>query len=44
MTLAGKQRLVFAVLALLAVWPLAHRVLVWRYDIAPWRFFGWAMY
>ena len=44
MTLAGKQRLVVAVLAALAVWPLAHRALVWRYDIDPWRFFGWAMY
>lgn len=44
MTLAAKQRLVFAVLAVLAVWPLAHRALVWRYDIDPWRFFGWAMY
>ena len=44
MTLAGKQRLVVGVLAVLAVWPLAHRALVWRYDLDPWRFFGWAMY
>lgn len=44
MTLAGKQRLVVTVLAVLAVWPLAHRALVWRYDLDPWRFFGWAMY
>lgn len=44
MTLAAKQRLVVSVLAVLAVWPLAHRVLVWRYDLDPWRFFGWAMY
>lgn len=44
MTLAGKQRLVVAALAVLAVWPLAHRALVVRYDLDPWRFFGWAMY
>lgn len=44
MTLAGKQRLVVAALAVLAAWPPAHRALVWRYDLDPWRFFGWAMY
>ncbi len=44
MTLAAKQRLVVAVLAVLAAWPLAHRALVTRYDLDPWRFFGWAMY
>ncbi|MBX3024183.1 hypothetical protein KF840_04655 [bacterium] len=44
MTLAAKQRLVVAVLAVLAAWPLAHRALVARYDLDPWRFFGWAMY
>ena len=44
MTLAAKQRLVAGVLVVLAAWPLAHRVLVWRYDLDPWRFFGWAMY
>ena len=44
MTLAGKQRLVVAMLAVLAAWPLAHRALVVRYDLDPWRFFGWAMY
>jgi hypothetical protein len=44
LTLAAKQRLVVAVLAVLAAWPLAHRALVQRYDLDPWRFFGWAMY
>lgn len=44
MTLAAKQRLVVSALAVLALWPLAHRTLVWRYDLDPWRFFGWAMY
>jgi len=44
LTLAAKQRLVVSVLAVLALWPLSHRLLVWRYDLDPWRFFGWAMY
>jgi hypothetical protein len=44
LTFTAKQRLVVAVLAVLAVWPLAHRALVVRYDLDPWRFFGWAMY
>jgi hypothetical protein len=44
LTLTAKQRLVVAALAVLAVWPLAHRALVVRYDLDPWRFFGWAMY
>ena len=44
MTLAAKQRLVVAVLVVLAAWPLAHRALVARYGLDPWRFFGWAMY
>ena len=44
MTFTAKQRLVVAALAVLAVWPLAHRALVVRYDLDPWRFFGWAMY
>ncbi len=44
MTLAAKQRLVVAALGVLAAWPLAHRALVARYGLDPWRFFGWAMY
>lgn len=44
MTLAAKRRLVIGCLAALAVWPLVHRVLVVRYELDPWRFFGWAMY
>jgi hypothetical protein len=44
LTLAAKQRLVVAVLAALAVWPIAHRALVVHARIDPWRFFGWAMY
>ena len=44
MTLAAKQRLVVAVLLVLALWPLAHRALVAQTRVDPWRFFGWAMY
>mgnify|MGYP000145873284 CR=1 FL=1 len=44
MPLAAKQRLVVAALVVLAAWPLAHRALVARYGLDPWRFFGWAMY
>jgi hypothetical protein len=39
-----KKRILLAVLALLAVWPLVHMGLVARYEIDPWRFFGFAMY
>jgi len=31
-------------LVALALWPPIHRGLVARYDVSPWRFFGWAMY
>lgn len=44
MTLRAKRRIVFSALLVLAVWPLAHRALVARYEISPWRLFGWAMY
>ncbi len=44
MTLATKRRLVAGGLIVLALWPLAHRVLVARFELDPWRFFGWAMY
>lgn len=39
-----KQRIVFAVLVVLAIWPLVHRGFVDRYDLNPWKFFGWSMY
>lgn len=39
-----KKRAVMAVLLLVALWPFAHRILVARYDLNPWKFFGWAMY
>lgn len=44
MTLASKRKCVLALLWVLGVWPLAHRYLVQRFEVNPWRFFGWAMY
>ncbi len=39
-----KKRIVFAALMLVVVWPLVHHGLVRRYEINPWKFFGWSMY
>ncbi len=39
-----KKRAVIAVLLLVALWPFAHRILVVRYDLNPWKLSGWAMY
>lgn len=39
-----KRRAVVLCLLALAVWPLIHRGLVWRYDVDPWKLFGVAMY
>jgi len=33
-----------AIVAFVALWPLAHRALVARYGINPWKLAGWAMY
>jgi hypothetical protein len=44
MRLALKRRILLAILATLAVWPLVHMWFVKRYDLDPWRFFGFAMY
>ena len=44
MSFLWKRRLVMMLLISLAVWPLVHRTLVVRYDLNPWRLFGWAMY
>lgn len=44
MTLRGKKLFVGAILLAVTVWPAAHRLLVARYDMSPWKFFGWAMY
>ena len=39
-----KQRILALALLIFALWPLAQRVLVARYDVSPWKLFGWAMY
>jgi hypothetical protein len=40
----AKARLTCGILAVLALWPLVHYGVVTRYDIAPWRLNGFAMY
>jgi len=44
MALATKTRIVHAALLALALWPLVHLGLVWRYDLSPWKLAGWGMY
>ncbi len=39
-----KARIVGSVLLLIALWPIAHRQLVARFDINPWKLYGFAMY
>ncbi len=39
-----KARIVGSALVLIALWPLAHRQLVTRFDINPWKLYGFAMY
>jgi len=39
-----RRRLVIAILVLAALWPLAHRVTVLRFDLNPWKLAGFAMY
>jgi hypothetical protein len=39
-----KARISGTLLLLLALWPLVHRQLVVRYEVDPWRLFGFAMY
>ena len=40
----AKARVVGTLLLLVAVWPLAHRQLVVRFDVNPWKLYGFAMY
>ena len=44
MTFAAKRRLVHGALVLLAVWPVVHLALAWRYDLSSWKLGGWGMY
>jgi hypothetical protein len=39
-----KRNAVAALLAFVAIWPIAHRALVARYEIDPWKLGGFAMY
>ncbi len=39
-----KRAIVGFVLVWAGLWPLAHRALVARYDVNPWKLSGWAMY
>ena len=40
----ARKRAVAAMLLAFALWPSLHYVLVQRYRMNPWKFFGWAMY
>jgi hypothetical protein len=44
MNLVTRSRIALAGLALVAVWPFAHRALVAQLHLDPWRYFGFAMY
>ena len=39
-----KARIVGSALVLIALWPIAHRQLVTRFDVNPWKLYGFAMY
>jgi hypothetical protein len=39
-----KRRAVGIFLIAFAVWPLVHFSLTQRYDVSPWKLFGWGMY
>lgn len=39
-----RQRLALALLGFVALWPLAHRALVARLELDPWKLSGFAMY
>ena len=44
MSFEAKQRIVVAVLAVLAAWPPIHHVLVRTTELSPWKGAGWSMY
>ena len=44
MSFRTKQRIVKAILVVLALWPLIHLVVVHSTGLSPWRGFGWGMY
>jgi hypothetical protein len=44
MSIRWKARIVHAALLVLALWPIVHIALAWRYDISTWKLAGWGMY
>lgn len=44
MKLSTKKTIVVSTLLVLMLWPPLHRALVARYELDPWKLFGWAMY
>jgi hypothetical protein len=42
--LSARARVVYAIVAAVALWPVAHRALVERTGASPWAFHGFAMY
>lgn len=39
-----KARITLVLLLALGLWPMAQHLLVRRFDVNPWKLFGWAMY
>ena len=39
-----KTLIAVGLLCMVGGWPPIHRALVWRFELNPWEFFGWAMY
>lgn len=44
LTTGTKRHLLLVGIALLALWPSAQHLLAKRFELNPWKFFGWAMY
>ena len=44
MTIESKRRIVWLGLVVLALWPPLHHAIFRRFDLSPWKGFGWAMY
>ena len=44
MNLELKRRLTAFFILAFALWPAVHYGLVLRFDVDPWKLFGWAMY
>ena len=39
-----KKAIVIGLLVVITLWPAAHHVIVRRYGLNPWKWFGWSMY